>query len=75
MADILKGIIGDVIMQKDFKYFPHFLEKDLKEIRPYERLEKMQGNNNTYYIGGLFNFEGTEQTAEYARYLVNRYFQ
>ncbi len=75
MADILKGKIDDVIIVKDFKYFPHFVENDLRKIQPYERLEKMQGNNNTYYIGGLFNFEGTEQTAEYAEYLVNKFFR
>ena len=39
MADMLKGKIHNVVLEKDFKYFPHFLEKDLKEIQPYERLE------------------------------------
>ena len=62
------GKVSDIILTETFVYFPHFTEKDLNELRPYECLEKMQGENGTYFIGGLFNFEDTENTAEYAQY-------
>ncbi len=68
------GKVSDIILTETFAYFPHFAEKDLNEMRPYERLDKMQGENGTFFIGGLFNFEDTENTAEYSQYLTNKFF-
>ncbi len=74
MADMLGGTIDNIILSKKYKYFPHFLENDLSRLRPYERLEEMQGRYSTYFIGGLYNFEGTEQTAEWAEHIINKNF-
>ncbi len=73
-VDMIGGKIDEIILTKTFTYFPHFIENDLKKLKPYDRLEKMQGENCTYFIGSLLNTEGTEQTAEYAQYLMNKHF-
>ncbi len=40
----------------------------------YERLEQLQGQQRTYYVGGATNFELIEPIAEYARHLVSQHF-
>ena len=40
----------------------------------YEQLEELQGKQNTYYVGGLMNFELVETIAEYSRALVEKNF-
>ena len=68
------GKIEEIVTSETFAYFPHFSEEDLLNLRPYGRLDRMQGRNGTYYIGGLFNFESTENTAAYAEYMMNKHF-
>jgi len=74
MISELEGRLKKIIMSETFMYFPHFSAEDLVNWQPYERLESMQGENSTYFIGSLFNFESTENTAEYAQYLINKHF-
>lgn len=40
----------------------------------YTRLEKLQGQQNTFYVGGATNFELIEPIAMYSKDLVNRFF-
>lgn len=41
----------------------------------YDKVEtELQGQNNTYYIGGLMAFELTERNSTYAMALVRRHF-
>lgn len=41
----------------------------------YEKLEnKLQGQQNTYYVGGLMAFELTERNSSYAMALVRNHF-
>lgn len=70
----LGGTITEKIRSRSLLYFPHFQEASLRRLGPYERLEAMQGNRGTYYIGSLFNMEGAELSARYARHLVGRHF-
>ena len=62
-------------MSVTIPYFPHFSEDCLTYQNPYQRLEQMQGENGTYFIGSLFNFESVEHNAQYAKYLINKHFK
>ncbi|MCP4763842.1 MAG: FAD-dependent oxidoreductase [archaeon] len=73
-VNMLGGRINEIVASGNYTYFPHFLEKDLIELQPYERLEKLQGKNGTYFTGSLFNVEAAENSAEYSQYLMNKHF-
>ncbi len=74
MADILKARIDEIVLSMRIPYFPHYVEKDLVELDPYNKLEDMQGENGTYYVGCLLNFEGSNWSAEYADQLLEKHF-
>ncbi|KAJ9540426.1 hypothetical protein OSB04_026932 [Centaurea solstitialis] len=68
------GQVEDVILQRRFKYFPHVASQDMKEGF-YDKMEtELQGQQNTYYIGGLVAFELTERNSTYAMNLVRKHF-
>lgn len=54
-------------------YFQH-VTPEVMASGFYDRLEDLQGHRNTYYTGGLMNFELVEQIIAYGRDLVARYF-
>jgi hypothetical protein len=54
-------------------YFPHVSSQDMQEGF-YDRLEELQGKQNTYYVGGLMNFELVETIVEYSKALVEKNF-
>jgi len=56
-----------------WKYFPHVTTTDMQNGY-FDKLEGLQGSNNTYYIGELPNFSTVELTAAYAKNLVARHF-
>lgn len=56
-----------------WKYFPHVSGEQMQNGY-YDRLESLQSKNNTYYAGELLNFSMVEQSAVYAKTLVERYF-
>ena len=68
------GRVDKIIVRKPHVYFPHFSEADLQGLDPYNRLEALQGNNSTYFLGSLFNGELTEYCMEYAEYIVDKFF-
>lgn len=70
----LGGHVESVIKQKRWNYFPHVKTQTLHDGF-YERMEALQGERGTYYIGGIMNFESVENTCEYAEKLVGAYFQ
>ena len=51
-----------------------YSEDDLKTLDPYARLEALQGEQNTYYLGSLFNGELTNYCVEYAESLISKHF-
>ncbi|XP_057508438.1 uncharacterized protein LOC130791309 [Actinidia eriantha] len=68
------GMVEKVILQRRFKYFPHVRSQDMKEGF-YDKLEtQLQGQQNTYYVGGLMAFELTERNSSYAMALVCKHF-
>ncbi|KAI3748293.1 hypothetical protein L6452_11277 [Arctium lappa] len=68
------GQVEDVILQRRFKYFPHVASQDMKEGF-YDKMEtELQGQQNTYYIGGLVAFELTERNSSYAMNLICKHF-
>ncbi|CAI9106622.1 OLC1v1005818C1 [Oldenlandia corymbosa var. corymbosa] len=68
------GQVLKVVLQRRFKYFPHVKSEEMKEGF-YDRLEnEIQGQQNTYYVGGLMAFELTERNSSYAMALVRKRF-
>ncbi|XP_047319723.1 uncharacterized protein LOC124923793 [Impatiens glandulifera] len=73
-AKRMGGEVEEVILQRRFKYFPHVSSQDMKEGF-YDKLEQqLQGQNNTYYVGGLMAFELTERNSSYSMALVCKHF-
>ncbi|GFY98926.1 hypothetical protein Acr_13g0003270 [Actinidia rufa] len=71
---IMGGMVEKVILQRRFTYFPHVRSQDMKEGF-YDKLEtQLQGQQNTYYVGGLMAFELTERNSSYAMALVCKHF-
>ena len=70
-------LYGNVILEsvEDTKiseaYFPH--SKDLYECDPWE-VNKLQGNNGLYFIGGTVNFESCEHIIRYNNFILDTYF-
>ncbi|KAJ4724177.1 AMP-dependent synthetase/ligase [Melia azedarach] len=68
------GVVENVVLQRRFKYFPHVGSQDMKDGF-YERFEsELQGQRNTYYVGGLMAFELTERNSSYAMALICKHF-
>ncbi|KAL0418546.1 UNVERIFIED_CONTAM: hypothetical protein Sradi_1268100 [Sesamum radiatum] len=69
-AKRMGGETESVVLQRKFKYFPHVNSQDMKDGF-YDKLEfLLQGQQNTYYAGGLMAFELTERNSSYALELV-----
>ena len=67
------GRMGEVHTQVRWDYFPHFSSEDIAN-GIYDRLEGLQGQNHTFYVGSLLNFELVESNVAYATALVERHF-
>ncbi|KAK9072573.1 hypothetical protein SSX86_009008 [Deinandra increscens subsp. villosa] len=68
------GEVKKVILQRRFKYFPHVNSQEMKDGF-YEKVEnQLQGQKNTFYVGGLMAFELTERNSSYAFALVLKHF-
>ncbi|KAM3324524.1 hypothetical protein P3S67_005676 [Capsicum chacoense] len=76
-VDAVKRIGGEiemVVLQRRFKYFPHVNSQDMKDGF-YDKIEnQLQGQKNTYYVGGLMAFELTERNSSYSMALVSKHF-
>ncbi|MBI4859420.1 MAG: FAD-dependent oxidoreductase [Candidatus Riflebacteria bacterium] len=68
----LGGTVTDIVVRKPWTYFPHVKLLDLA-TDTYPRLNALQGQLGTYYLGGLFAFESTDYCAEFAEFVVNQY--
>ncbi len=58
----------------DWYYFPHVGSKDYADGW-YDKVEAMQGKDNTFYAGEVMAFGDMEETVEYSRDLVYRFFK
>jgi len=66
----LGGEVPDQYFTYDiWPYFPHVTSEALAGGF-YDKLEAMQGQRNTFYVGGLMNFELVETIVEYTQALV-----
>jgi len=59
--------------QHGWRYFPHVSLTDFSGGF-YDRMESLQGFEQTYYAGSLLGFETVGNTVAYSRGLVSRYF-
>lgn len=57
----------------DWYYFPHVNSEDYADGW-YDKVEAMQGQNNTFYASEVMAFGDMEETVEYSRDLVRRFF-
>nr|WP_072514726.1 FAD-dependent oxidoreductase [Ndongobacter massiliensis] len=57
----------------DWYYFPHVNSEDYA-AGWYDKVEAMQGKDNTYYAGEVMAYGDMEETVEYSRDLVRRFF-
>lgn len=69
----LGGTLGSIEKSVKWKYFPH-VDTNTMQNGYYPKLEALQGTQNTYYAGELFNFSMVELTAAYTKNLVERFF-
>ncbi len=69
----LGGRVEAVVAHRPWRYFPHAASADVADGY-YGRLEALQGQRRTYYVGSLFNFELVEANVAYAHDLVARHF-
>ena len=70
---IMKNPALNVVNENSWYYFPHVDSKTYASGW-YEKVEAMQGSNNTYYAGEVMSFGDMDETAEYSRELVERFF-
>jgi hypothetical protein len=56
-----------------FTYFQHVTPEVIGEGY-YKALQNMQGGDNTFYVGGVTDFELVEPIVQHSKYLVNKYF-
>ncbi len=56
-----------------WKYFPHVHQKEMEQGY-FKKLERLQGQNHTYYVGELLNFSTVGLTSEYAQKLIKSIF-
>jgi len=69
----LGGRFDGVITQKYWRYFPRVGTEELR-AGFYKRLDELQGQKGTYYIGAVLNFETLEDTVSFAKKLVADHF-
>ena len=63
----------EVINEWSVYYFPHVFSEDYA-AGWYDKVEAMQGKYDTYYAGEVMSFGDMDETAEYSRELVERFF-
>ena len=69
----MKNPASEVILERDWYYFPHIYSDDYASGW-YDKVESMQGRYDTYYAGEVMSFGDMDETAEYSRELVERFF-
>ena len=64
----------EVIEERSWYYFPHVFTEDYA-AGWYDDVEAMQGKYDTYYAGEIMSFGDMDETVEYSRELVERFFK
>ncbi len=69
----LGGRLVSIDNQFAWRYFPHVGPEDMA-AGYFDRIEALQGKQNTYYAGSLLSFETVEDVVAYSKKLVERFF-
>ena len=69
----MKNPASNVVNEQSWYYFPHVFTEDYA-AGWYDKVEAMQGKYDTYYAGEVMAFGDMDETAEYSRELVDRFF-
>ena len=70
---IMKNPASNVVNEWSVYYFPHVFSKDYA-AGWYDKVEAMQDKYDTFYAGEVMSFGDMDETAEYSRELVERFF-
>ncbi len=70
---IMRNPASNVVNEQSWYYFPHVFSEDYA-AGWYDDVEAMQGKYDTYYAGEIMSFGDMDETAEYSRELVERFF-
>lgn len=65
--------VDEMINKKSWYYLPHLKPEDYK-TGWYDEVESWQGQLGTYYAGEVMSFGDMDETAEYSKNLVERFF-
>lgn len=65
--------VDTIHLERQWYYFPHISSADYASGW-YDSVEAMQGQNNTYYAGEIMSFSDIDETCEYSREIVERFF-
>ena len=69
----MRNPAANVVNEWSVYYFPHVFSEDYA-AGWYDKVEAMQGKYDTYYAGEVMSFGDMDETAEYSRELVDRFF-
>jgi oxygen-dependent protoporphyrinogen oxidase len=69
----LGGRLLSIEKQFAWRYFPHVGPEEMA-AGYFDRIEALQGQQNTYYAGSLLSFETVEDAVAYSKKLVERFF-
>ncbi len=70
---IMGNPASNVINEWSVYYFPHVFSEDYT-AGWYDKVEAMQGKYDTFYAGEVMSYGDMDETAEYSRELVDRFF-
>ena len=70
---VMKNPASKVVNEWSTYYFPHVFTEDYA-AGWYDDVEAMQGKYDTFYAGEVMSFGDMDETAEYSRELVERFF-
>ena len=70
---VMHNPASNVINEKSFYYFPHIYSEDYA-AGWYDEVEAMQDRYDTFYAGEIMSFGDMEETCEYSRDLIERFF-
>ncbi len=70
---IMKNPASNVVNEWSVYYFPHVFSKDYA-AGWYDKVEAMQDKYDTLYAGEIMSFGDMDETAEYSRELIERFF-
>ena len=73
LVERLGGTVRETRFVQPWRYFPHVTRRDLDEGF-FRRMEALQGQRSTYYVGEALAFGVVEACVRYSQALVDRFF-